>query len=85
MGIWSFPEAKSGRGVTLTPHLLVPCPASTHLIGCTACAEPHCPCKGALYFLVVFESVKYFGGFPSTEKCVGVDYYEIIKKTTFQN
>jgi len=25
MGIWSFPEVKSGRRVTLTPHsLLVP-------------------------------------------------------------
>jgi hypothetical protein len=56
----SFPGVKSGRGVTRTPHpLLVPwsrrgkailLPPPLHRIGRTACIEPQCPYKGALYF-----------------------------------
>jgi len=56
MGTESFPGVKSGRVVTLTPHpLLVPlgmkeysC-TSTPPMGRTACTEPQCLYKGALY------------------------------------
>jgi len=45
MGTGSFLGVKSGRGVTLTPHpLLVPCSRMS-----TACTEPQCLYKGALY------------------------------------
>ena len=56
MGTGSFPGVKSGRGVTLTPHpLLVPLVmkeysyTSTLPMGRTACTEPQCLYKGALY------------------------------------
>jgi len=56
MGTGSFLGVKSGRGMTLTPHpLLVPLVmegqsyTSTPPIGRTACTEPLCPYKGALY------------------------------------
>ena len=56
MGTGSFPGVKSGRGVTLTPYpLLVPLVmkeqsyTSTPPMGCTACTEPQCLYKGALY------------------------------------
>jgi len=56
MGTCSFPVVKSGRGVTLTPHpLLVPLVmkkwtyTSTAPMGRTACTEPQCLYKGALY------------------------------------
>jgi len=57
MGTGSFPGVKSGRGVTLTPHpLLVPwsrknrvLPLPPPPIGRTACTEPQCLYKGALY------------------------------------
>ena len=52
----SFPEVKSGRGVTLTPHpLLVPWSRKGRAIpllppmGLTACTEPQCLYKGAHY------------------------------------
>ena len=47
-----LPGVKSGRGVGLTPHpLLVPWSRkNTPLMGCTACTEPQCLYKGALYF-----------------------------------
>jgi len=55
-GTGSLPGVKSGRGVTLTPHrLLVPLLMkelsyiSTPPMGCTACTEPQCLYKGALY------------------------------------
>ena len=57
----SFPGVKSGRGVTLTPHpLLVPLVmrdqnhTSTPSMGCTACTEPQCLYKGALYRFFLF-------------------------------
>ena len=56
MGTGSFPGVKSGRGVTLTPHpLLVSLVmkkysyTSTPPVGRTACTEPQCLYKGALY------------------------------------
>ena len=56
MGTGSFPGVKSGRGVTLTSHpLLVPLAmkeysyTSTPPMGRTACTEPQCLYKGALY------------------------------------
>jgi len=56
MGTCSFPGVNSGRGVTLTPHpLLVPLVmkewsyTSTPPMGRTACTEPQCLYKGALY------------------------------------
>jgi len=56
MGTGSFPGVKSGRGVTFTPHtLLMPLVmkeynyTSTPLVGRTACTEPQCLYKGALY------------------------------------
>ena len=56
MGTGSFPGLKSGRGVTLTLHLLlVPLVmkeqsyTSTPPMGRTACTEPQCLYKGALY------------------------------------
>jgi hypothetical protein len=56
MGIMSFPGVKSSWGVTLAPHPLlvlwswksraIPLlPLWSH----TACTEPQCLCKGALY------------------------------------
>ena len=60
MGTGSFPEVKSGRGVTLTPHLLlVPWSRksrATPPIGRTACTEPQCLYKGALYLSFYFNS-----------------------------
>jgi len=60
MGTGSFPEVKSGRGVTLTPHpLLVPLVmkeyshTSTPPMGCTTCTEPQCLYKGALYLYFI--------------------------------
>jgi len=56
MGTESFPRVKSGRGVTLTPHpLLVPLVMKEYSYTCTppmgrtACTEPQCLYKGALY------------------------------------
>ena len=50
MGTGSFPEVKSGRGVTLTPHpLLVP------PMGHTACTEPLCLYKGAIYLYLYLQ------------------------------
>ena len=56
MGTGSFPGVKSGRSLTLTPHpLLGPLVmkgqsyTSTPSIGRTACTEPQCLYKGALY------------------------------------
>ena len=56
MGTGSFPGVKSGWGVTLTPHpLLVPWSWKGRAIplllpmGRTACTEPQCLYKGALY------------------------------------
>ena len=56
MGTRSFPGVKSSRGVTLTPHpLLVPWSWKDRAIpllppmGRTACTEPQCLYKGALY------------------------------------
>jgi len=49
----SFPGVKSGRGVTVTPHpLLVPRPRKSRAMGSTACTEPQCLYKGALYLLL---------------------------------
>jgi len=66
MGTGSFPEIKSGRGVTLTPHqFLVPLVMKEHSytstppMGRTACTEPQCVYKGALYLYLLqqcFES-----------------------------
>jgi len=56
MGSGSFPGVKSGRGVTLTPqHFLVQWSWKGRAIpllppmGRTACTEPQCLYKGALY------------------------------------
>ena len=56
MGTGYFPGVNSGRGVTLTPHvLLVPLVikewsyTSTPPMGRTACTEPQCLYTGALY------------------------------------
>ena len=53
MGTGSFPGVKSGRGVTLTTHpLLVPRSWKSRaipLLPLTACTEPQCLYKGALY------------------------------------
>jgi hypothetical protein len=64
MGTWSFPGVKRGRGVTLTPHpLLVPLVmkeysyTSTPSMGRTACTEPQCLYKDALYLF--FYNCKY--------------------------
>ena len=54
MGTGSFPGVKSGQGVTLSPHApLVPWSRKSRAIPlphlCTACTEPQCLYKGALY------------------------------------
>jgi len=57
-GTGSFPGVKSSRSVTLTPHPLLvlwsrnsrPIPLLPPM-GRTACTEPQCLHKGALYFL----------------------------------
>ena len=61
MGTESLPGVKSGQGVTLTPHLfLVPLVTkqqsytSTPPMGRTACTEPQCLYKGALYLFTCF-------------------------------
>ena len=68
MGTGSFPGVKSGQGVTLTTHpLLVPWPwkgrAVTLLppMGRTACTEPQCLYKGALYLTFYWS---HYGCFP---------------------
>jgi len=56
MGTGSFPEVKSGRGVTLTPHPVLVAwsrksraiPLTPPPIGRTACTEPRCLYKVAL-------------------------------------
>ena len=60
MDTGSFPGVMSGRGVTLTPHpLLVPWSWKTRAIpllppmGRTACTEPQCLYKGALYLYLL--------------------------------
>jgi hypothetical protein len=59
MGTGSFSGIKSGRGVTLTPHpLLVPWSRNGRAIpllppmGRTACTEPQCLYRSALYILL---------------------------------
>ena len=63
-GTGSFLGVKSGRGVTLTPHpLLVPLVmkeysySPTPPMGRTACTEPQCLYKGAVY-LYLYLSVR---------------------------
>jgi len=65
-GTRSFPGVKSGRGVTLTPHpFLVPLVmkeysyTSTPLMGRTACTEPQCLYRGALYLYLTVELYLY--------------------------
>jgi len=58
MGTGSFPGVKSGRGVTLTPHPLAVVMTglsytSTPPMGRTACTEPQCLYKGALYLTFI--------------------------------
>jgi hypothetical protein len=60
MGTGSFPGVKSGRSVTLTPHpLLVPLVMkewsyiSTPPMGRTACTEPQCLYKCAVYLTLL--------------------------------
>ena len=62
MGTGSFSGVKNGRGVTLTLHpLLVPWSRkgrayiSTPSMGRTACTEPQCLYKGALYFTFTYK------------------------------
>jgi len=66
MGTGSFPGLKSGRGVTLTPHLLlVPLVmkeqsyTSTPPMGRTACTEPQCLYKGAIYLFFYNSSLAH--------------------------
>jgi hypothetical protein len=61
MGTGSFLGVKSGRGLTLTPHpLLVPLVmkeysyTSTPPMGRTACTEPQCLYKSALYLYLIY-------------------------------
>ena len=61
MGTGSFPGVKSSLGVTLTPHpLLVPWSRKGRAIrllllwAITACTEPQCLYKGALYLYFTF-------------------------------
>ena len=57
MGTASFPGVKDGRGVTLAPRpLLVPWSrrGRTPPMGRTACTEPQCLYKGALYLFTLF-------------------------------
>jgi len=63
MGTRSFQGVKSGQGMTLTPHpLLVPLVmkeesyTSTPPMGHTACTEPQCLYKGALYLYLYIKS-----------------------------
>jgi hypothetical protein len=62
LGTGSFSEVKNGRGVTLTPHpLLVPGHKSVELYlyspyGPTACTEPQCLYKRALYHFSYMEA-----------------------------
>jgi len=67
MGTRSFAGVKSVRGVRVTPHpLLVPWSWKSRAIplipfmGRTACTEPQCLYKGALYFYFtdIFSSIK---------------------------
>jgi len=67
MGTGSFQGVKSGRGVTLTPHpLLVPLVmkeysyTSTPPMVRTACTEPQCLYKGALYLVFVLLIVSVY-------------------------
>jgi len=59
MGTGSFRGVKSGRGLTLTPHSLLVALVikeysytSTPPMGRTACTEPQCLYKGALYLYI---------------------------------
>ena len=67
MGTESFPGVKSGRVVTLTLHpFLVPLVmkedsyTSIPPTDRTACTEPQCPYKGALYLYLYYESEVIF-------------------------
>jgi hypothetical protein len=62
----SFPGVKSSWGMTLTPHpLLVPWSRkgrATPLppLGHTACTEPQCLYKGALYLFLLAKWIRWF-------------------------
>jgi hypothetical protein len=65
-GYWVFLGVKSGRGITLTPHLLVvplvmkeQSYTSTLPMGRTSCTEPQCLYKGALYLYLTVELYLY--------------------------
>ena len=64
MGTGSLPGVKSGRGVKLTPHLLLVLSVmkeqsytSTPPMDRTACTEPQCLYKGDLYLYLYFINV----------------------------
>ena len=68
MNTGSFPGVKSGRGVTLTPHLLlVPLVmkqqsyTSTLPMGRTACTEPQCLYKGCTLLSLLVENLSPLG------------------------
>jgi len=58
MGTGFFPGVKSGRGITLTPRplLVLCCGTSTFPVGCTACTEPRCLYKGAIYLFTCLKT-----------------------------
>ena len=63
MGTGSFPGVKSGRGVTVTTHhpssavvMKEQSYTSTPPMGRTACTEPQCLYKGALFYYKVLEN-----------------------------
>jgi len=66
MSTGSFPGVKSGRGVTLTLHPLSDAVVmkgwsytSTPSMGPTACTDPQCLYKGALYLFYCFTTRMY--------------------------
>jgi hypothetical protein len=78
MGTGSFPGVKNGRGVTLTPlSLVVPWSWKGRAIplrplrGRTACTEPQCLYKGALYLFTIAWICSFW---PCSSKVVGLTF-----------
>ena len=91
IGTGSFPGVKSGRGVTLTPHLYLVALVmkeqsytSTPPMGRTACTEPQCLYKGALKKITLQKHLQPSGTVPASLNVTHVVSLSVSTDTVYK-